>query len=84
MKDKVNKSKLTLSVDDEVVASAKFYANMEQESVSSIVEDFLAAYVKIKVNKETGKFTYDQPEIRKLSGTFKLGEHRDYKKDLNS
>ncbi|MDP1727754.1 MAG: DUF6364 family protein [Bacteroidota bacterium] len=81
MKSKSNKTKLTLSCDVKIIKEAKAYVMMEEESISSIVEDFLAAYVKIKKNKETGKFSFEQPEIRKLSGVFKLGSHRDYKKE---
>ncbi len=84
MKPKANKTKLTLSCDVKIIEEAKVYVQLEQESISSVVEEFLSAYVKIKKNKANGKVTFDQPEIQKLSGVFKLGKHRDYKKEYKS
>ena len=82
MKPKPIKTKLTLNCDIKVIEEAKKYVSLEDESLSSVVEDYLATYVKIKKNKESGKFSFDQPQIQKLSGVFNLGSKRDYKKEF--
>jgi hypothetical protein len=79
-----NKSKLTLTCNPSIVAEAKKYVNLEEQSLSSVVEDFLATYISVKKNKEAGNYQFHSPEIDKLSGIFNLGKHRNYKKEFKS
>lgn len=76
-----NKTKLTLSCSPKVVEEAKNYASDEGESLSSVVEDLLVSYIKIKKGKQEGKYPFHAPKISELSGAFKLGKHRDYKEE---
>jgi hypothetical protein len=78
------KTKLTLSCNKEIIQEAKKYASDEEDTISGLVEDYLATYIAIKKNKAEGKTPFFNPDIAKLSGTFKLGPHRDYKKELKS
>jgi hypothetical protein len=79
-----NKTKLTLSCNPNIVEEAKKYVAQEEDSLSSIVEDFLATYIAVKKNKKLGKYPFHAPEIEKLSGSFKLGEHKNYKKEYKA
>ena len=79
-----NKSKLTLTCDPNIVLEAKKYANLEEESISSVVEDFLTTYISVKKNKQAGDYQFHSPEISKLSGILNLGKHRNYKKEFKS
>ena len=83
MKQK-NNTKLTLTCDPDIILEAKKYVEQEDESLSSIVEDFLATYIAVKKNKSKGEYQFHSPEINKLSGIFKLGNHRNYKKEFKS
>jgi hypothetical protein len=72
-------SKLTLSVDDEVIAGAKRYAEQQGTSVSRLVERYLGALARPPVVKdeELGPIT------RRLKGalkgvTFDREEYIDY------
>ena len=79
-----DKTKLTLSCDKEIIKEAKQYAALEEDSLSSIIEDFLATYVKVKKNKARNKGVFHDAEVQDLAGSFKLGKHRNYKKEYKS
>lgn len=78
------KTKLTLTIDKEIIKQAKAYADNESDVISHLVQDFLETYIAIKKNKAEGNVSFYNPDIAKLSGIFKLGAHRDYKKELKS
>ena len=60
-------TKLTLSLDDELVAKAKRYADRSGKSLSQLVADFFAA---IDAN-ESIPGTEISPRVRSLRGAFK-------------
>ena len=69
-------AKLTLSVDDRVVARAKQYAKRRGVSVSEMVEAYLAA-----VAEPPSSSTSAAPILRSLRGVLKspdVGEYRKY------
>ena len=70
-------SKLTLSIDDQVIESAKKYAQGEGKSLSGLVENYLKSITAVQ--KET--FTISH-EVRKLRGSLKLPKGFDYKSEL--
>ena len=72
-------SKLTLSVDDRVVASAKRYAKQHGLSVSAIVEAYLAAVANAEVLAER-----DAPILRSVRGSLKKADLKEYRKHLAS
>ena len=70
-------TKLTLTIDDAVIAIAKKYAKQQGKSLSDIVENYLMSF-KPKENKEETI----SPRILKLKGVIKLDNDFDYKKEL--
>jgi glucose-6-phosphate 1-dehydrogenase len=73
-------SKLTLSVDPEVVSRAKRYAKRQGVSVSAMVETYLAAVAEVPNRR-----TQDLPPIlRSVRGILKKADVKEYKKYLTS
>ena len=70
-------SKLTLSVDDRVVSSAKRYARQRGLSVSEMVEAYLAS-----VANAASPVTRDTPILRSVRGSLKKADRKDYRKHL--
>ena len=69
-------SKLTLSVDDRVVASAKRYAKQRGISISKMVEAYLVAVA----GSSSG--TRDAPILRSVRGSLKRADLQEYKRHL--
>ncbi|HWF07679.1 MAG TPA: DUF6364 family protein [Bryobacteraceae bacterium] len=72
-------SKLTLSVDDRVVSSAKRYAKQRGVSVSEMVEAYLAA-----VSGPASSAARDAPIVRSLRGSLKKADPAEYRRHLAS
>ena len=70
-------TKLTLTIDDSVIALAKKYAKQNGKSLSDIVENYLMS-LSSKGNTEENI----SPSILKLMGSIKLPDNYDYKKEL--
>jgi len=70
-------TKLTLTIDDAVISSAKKYAKKKNTSLSGIVENYLKS-ISAKELPATGI----SPEILKLMGSVKLADDFNYKKEL--
>jgi hypothetical protein len=70
-------TKLTLTIDDSVIAIAKKYAKQKGKSLSDIVENYLMSLTS-KEKKEDSI----SPRILKLMGAIELPENFDYKKEL--
>jgi hypothetical protein len=70
-------TKLTLTIDDSVIAIAKLYAKQKGKSLSYIVENYLMSLTS-KENKEENI----SPNILKLMGAIELPDNFDYKKEL--
>ncbi|HMC59416.1 MAG TPA: DUF6364 family protein [Candidatus Solibacter sp.] len=70
-------SKLTLSVDDGVVSSAKGYAKQRGVSVSEMVEAYLAA-----VAGPPAPAKRDAPILRSVRGSLKKADIGEYRKHL--
>ena len=68
-------TKLTLTIDDKVIDSAKKYAREKGKSLSDIVENYLKSII-LKEDKED---TSISPKILKLMGSVKLPQNFDYK-----
>ena len=69
-------SKLTLSVDDQVVQRAKQYAKERGTSVSELVEGYLDA-----VSRPL-KGVKDPPVLREIRGILRKGDREDYRQHL--
>jgi hypothetical protein len=70
-------TKLTLTVDQEVIERAKSYAKAKGRSLSAIIENYLRV---ITTEKKTVEDT--SPLVDSLRGSFSAPEDFDYKKEL--
>ena len=70
-------TKLTLTIDDSVISTAKKYAKQKGKSLSDIVENYLMSLTS-KENKDESI----SPRILKLMGAVELPDNFDYKKEL--
>ncbi|WP_114783046.1 DUF6364 family protein [Botryobacter ruber] len=70
-------SKLTISIDKNVVDEAKALARRKGRSLSDLIEN----YLKVIVKKEK-QVVEISPDIKKLQGSVKLPADLDYKKEL--
>jgi hypothetical protein len=71
-------TKLTLTIDDSVINSAKKYALKKGRSLSNIIENYLKT-ISAKEEKEEKL----SPKVMKLMGSINLPEDFDYKRDLS-
>lgn len=71
-------TKLTLTLEEKVINSAKKYASRRGKSLSKIVEAYLKT---ISLNDTSEKKLL--PKIAKLKGVIQLPENFDYKKELS-
>ncbi|MEN8138627.1 MAG: DUF6364 family protein [Bacteroidota bacterium] len=69
-------TKLTLSVDKEIIEKAKEYAKSQKVSLSKIIESYLSA-----LTSHRSKEIEITPFVESLSGVIKLDKNFDYKKD---
>jgi len=72
-------TKLTLTIDDMVILSAKDYAQKSGKSLSSVVENYLKSLSEKQFNADE-----ISPRVRKMMGVIKLPENFDYKKELGN
>jgi hypothetical protein len=70
-------TKLTLTIEDAVIDSAKKYARQKGKSLSDIVENYLKSII---VSDESTPAL--SPRVAKLMGSVKLPEDFDYKVDI--
>ena len=70
-------TKLTLTIEDTVVDSAKKYARKKGESLSGLVENYLKAITTREGQNETLS-----PKVTKLIGAITLPADFDYKKTV--
>jgi hypothetical protein len=71
-------TKLTLTIEEEVIQKAKKYASKKQRSLSKIVE----AYLKSIAAKEPPERGSISAKIRKMQGAVSLPKNFDYKKEV--
>ncbi len=74
-------TKLTLTIEQEIIERAKNYAKEKNRSLSDIIENYLKTLTKEERNhkkKELG------PVVKSLKGSFKRPKNMDYKKELKN
>lgn len=74
-------TKLTLTIEQEIIKKAKEYARGKNRSLSDIIEN----YLKMLTNDE--KVTNSKklnPVVKSLKGSFKMPKNMDYKKELRN
>jgi hypothetical protein len=72
-------TKLTLTIEQSIIAKAKKYAHGSGRSLSDIVENYLKAITK-EDDTEGIALT---PIVKSLKGSFKAPESSDYKNELS-
>ncbi|MGV3685787.1 MAG: DUF6364 family protein [Daejeonella sp.] len=70
-------TKLTLTIDDTVINSAKKYARQKGKSLSQIVENYLKS-----ISAQDESPTSLSPKVSSLMGKIRLPDDFDYKKQL--
>lgn len=69
-------TKLTLTIEQEVIKTAKSYAQKKGRSLSDLVEN----YLKSLETKDSGEDI--SPRVKRLVGAIKLPKEFDYKESL--
>ena len=72
-------TKLTLTMEDKVIESAKKYARQKGKSLSDIVENYLKSVSTHEITTEELS-----PKVARLKGVIKLPEDFDYKKEIGN
>lgn len=70
-------TKLTLTIEQDVIKTAKTYAHNKGRSLSELIEN----YLKTLTNKEKDSEELS-PRVKRLVGSVKLPKNFDYKKTL--
>lgn len=72
-------TKLTLTIEKEVIEIAKAYAKEKGQSLSEMVENY---FKLVTVSRRKIKEKQLSPKVRKLRGIIKIDENIDYKQTL--
>ena len=72
-------TKLTLTIEKEVIVTAKEYAKEKGQSLSEMVENYIKLVTVDKLNLNENQLS---PKVRKLRGIIKNDENIDYKQIL--
>jgi hypothetical protein len=70
-------TKLTLSIDDQVIDAAKKYAKVKGKSLSGLVENYLKS-----ITSTHYAASGISPRVQKLMGSIQLPKHFDYKSEI--
>ena len=74
-------TKLTLTIERDIIERAKSYAKDKNRSLSDIIEN----YLKILTEKEQKNEDQNlNPIVESLKGSFKMPKNMDYKKELKN
>ena len=73
-------TKLTLTIEREIIEKAKQFAKKNKRSLSDLVENYLKALV---VEDKKEKERELSPIVSSLKGAFKMPENFDYKEELS-
>src|SRR5690606_29358729 len=79
LKEEVMSTKLTLTLEKEVIETAKEYAKEKGQSLSEMVENY---FKLITVDRRNIKTKLLSPKVQKLRGIIKTDKNIDYKQIL--
>lgn len=74
-------TKLTLTIEREIIERAKNYAKEKNRSLSDIIENYLKILTKEERNHKSKNLN---PAVESLKGSFKMPKDIDYKKELKN
>lgn len=72
-------TKLTLTIEQDVIQKAKDYARNKNRSLSDIIENYLKSLTKEETKEKTKSLS---PIVKSLKGSFKMPVNFDYKEEL--
>ncbi len=72
-------TKLTLTIEKDIIERAKNYAKSKNRSLSDIIENYLKVLTEKEPNNKNQKLN---PVVESLKGSFKMPKDMDYKKEL--
>jgi len=72
-------TKLTLTIEEKVISSAKKYAQKKGKSLSNLVENYLKS-----ISLKEADLNTLSPKVTKLMGVIKLSSDFNYKTELSS
>ena len=75
------KKKLTLTIEDKIIDSAKKYAQKKGKRLSHLVESYLKS---ITINRRENDADVISPKVLKLMGVIKLPKDFNYKAELGN
>jgi hypothetical protein len=70
-------TKLTLTIEQEVIKTAKVYAQKKGKSLSELIENYLKTLTSNKIDEKD-----ISPKVKELIGVIKLPKDFDYKKAM--
>ncbi|WP_295673329.1 DUF6364 family protein [uncultured Mucilaginibacter sp.] len=73
-------TKLTLTVEEDVIRKAKSYAKQTGRSLSELIE----TYLETLTEEHQGTGVQISPKLKKLAGSIKLPANFDEKKELDA
>ena len=74
-------TKLTLTIEKEIIERAKIYAKDKNRSLSDIIENYLKMLTEKEEKENHQKLN---PIVASLKGSFKMPKNMDYKKELRN
>jgi len=74
-------TKLTLTIEQEIIERAKNYAKEKNRSLSNIIENYLKILTKSERKQKVKKLN---PIVSSLKGSFKMPKNIDYKNELRN
>ncbi|MAC94349.1 MAG: hypothetical protein CMC96_02485 [Flavobacteriales bacterium] len=74
-------TKLTLTIERDIIERAKSYAKDKNRSLSDIIENYLKILTEKEQKNEDQKLN---PIVESLKGSFKMPKNMDYKKELKN
>lgn len=74
-------TKLTLTIEKEIIERAKIYAKDRNRSLSDIIENYLKLLTEKEQKNKAEKLN---PIVESLKGSFKMPKNMDYKKELRN
>lgn len=78
-------TKLTLTIEQEIIQRAKEYAKDKNRSLSDIIENYLKMLTREeKANPDSHREKKLNPVVQSLKGSFKMPKDMDYKKELRN
>jgi predicted CopG family antitoxin len=74
-------TKLTLTIEQDIIERAKNYAKDKNRSLSDIIENYLKMLTKADRKQEVTKLN---PIVKSLKGSFKMPKDMNYEKELGN